>query len=84
MKRLNMKRITLLIFALLLLIVPAQLRGQPAKDAKKPSILFLFELPVKNQAPEKIDLTGKTRVPGQWQPDWIVKKYFEVPAKSDK
>ena len=26
--------------------------------------------------PPKIDLTGKKRDPDQWQPDWIVKKYF--------
>ena len=29
-----------------------------------------------SKPPEKIDLTGKKRVPDQWQPDWIVKKYF--------
>jgi arylsulfatase A-like enzyme len=43
-----------------------------------------LELPARNRAPEKIDLTGKARVPDQWQPDWIVKKYFEAPAKPDK
>jgi arylsulfatase A-like enzyme len=43
-----------------------------------------LELPTTNKTPEKIDLTGKARVPDQWQPDWIVKKYFEAPAKSGK
>lgn len=41
-------------------------------------------LPTENRMPEKIDLTGKARVPDQWQPDWIVKKYFETPAKPGK
>jgi arylsulfatase A-like enzyme len=39
-----------------------------------------LELPMENKAPERIDLTGMARVPDQWQPDWIVKKYFEAPA----
>ena len=30
--------------------------------------------------PPKIDLTGKARQTDQWQPEWIVKKYF-APAK---
>lgn len=30
--------------------------------------------------PPKIDLTGKVRKTDQWQPEWIVKKYF-APAK---
>lgn len=30
--------------------------------------------------PPKIDLTGKPRQTDQWQPEWIVKKYFD-PAK---
>jgi arylsulfatase A-like enzyme len=29
-----------------------------------------------SKAPPKIDLTGKSRKPDQWQPEWIVKKYF--------
>jgi arylsulfatase A-like enzyme len=33
-------------------------------------------LPGGNQAPPPIDLTGKARKADQWQPDWIVKKYF--------
>jgi len=35
-----------------------------------------LELPTVNKSPAAIDLTGKERVPDQWQPDWIVKKYF--------
>ena len=33
-----------------------------------------------NNPPPKIDLTGKARQTDQWQPEWIVKKYFD-PAK---
>ena len=36
-----------------------------------------LELPTENRQPPKIDLTGQPRKPDQWQPDWIVKKYFE-------
>jgi len=36
-----------------------------------------LELPTENKQPPKIDLTGQPRKPDQWQPDWIVKKYFE-------
>ena len=39
-----------------------------------------LDLPTKNRTPEKIDLTGKARVPDQWQPEWIVKKYFDTAA----
>lgn len=35
-------------------------------------------LPTEYKSPEAIDLTGQKRVPDQWQPDWIVKKYFEA------
>jgi arylsulfatase A-like enzyme len=35
-------------------------------------------LPTENKPPEPVDLTGRRRVPDPWQPDWIVKKYFEV------
>jgi arylsulfatase A-like enzyme len=35
-----------------------------------------LELPTVNKAPPPIDLTGRAREPDQWQPDWIVKKYF--------
>jgi arylsulfatase A-like enzyme len=37
-------------------------------------------VPTENKTPERIDLTGRARVPDLWQPDWIVKKYFESPA----
>jgi arylsulfatase A-like enzyme len=33
-----------------------------------------------NTPPPKIDLTGKPRQTDQWQPEWIVRKYFD-PAK---
>jgi len=33
-------------------------------------------VPTAAKAPPKIDLTGTARVPDQWQPDWIVEKYF--------
>ncbi|MCI0660806.1 MAG: sulfatase-like hydrolase/transferase, partial [Acidobacteria bacterium] len=36
-----------------------------------------LELPTENRPPPMIDLTGRERKPDQWQPDWIVKKYFE-------
>jgi arylsulfatase A-like enzyme len=32
--------------------------------------------PADNKSPQPIDLTGKPRKPDQWQPEWIVKKYF--------
>lgn len=35
-----------------------------------------LELPATNTAPPKLDLTGQKRKPDQWQPDWIIKKYF--------
>jgi arylsulfatase A-like enzyme len=35
-----------------------------------------LEIPATNEVPAKIDLTGRKREPDQWQPDWIVKKYF--------
>lgn len=35
-------------------------------------------LPTEYKPPEAVDLTGQKRVPDQWQPDWIVKKYFEA------
>jgi len=37
-----------------------------------------LELPTINKTPEKVDLTGRKRKPDQWQPDWIVKKYFDT------
>jgi arylsulfatase A-like enzyme len=36
-----------------------------------------LELPATNKPPEKVDLTGRPRKPDQWQPEWIVKKYFD-------
>ena len=33
-------------------------------------------LPTASQPPVFLDLTGKPRKPDQWQPEWIVKKYF--------
>jgi len=35
-------------------------------------------LPTENRQPEVVDLTGRKRVPDQWQPEWIVKKYFDA------
>jgi hypothetical protein len=37
------------------------------------------ELPTENRQPPGIDLTGLERKPDQWQPEWIVKKYFGRP-----
>jgi arylsulfatase A-like enzyme len=34
------------------------------------------QLPARNRPPEPIDLTGRKRDPDQWQPEWVVKKYF--------
>jgi len=39
-----------------------------------------LELPSENKPPEPVDLTGRKRVLDQWQPDWIVKKYFDGPS----
>jgi arylsulfatase A-like enzyme len=33
-------------------------------------------IPTMNRQPPPVDLTGTARKPDQWQPDWIVKKYF--------
>jgi len=35
-----------------------------------------LELPAESKPYERVDLTGRKRVPDQWQPDWIVEKYF--------
>jgi hypothetical protein len=35
-----------------------------------------LHVPSTNKPFEAIDLTGKERTPDQWQPEWIVKKYF--------
>ena len=37
-----------------------------------------LKLPTQNKAPEKLNLTWRKRVPDQWQPEWIVKKYFDA------
>lgn len=34
------------------------------------------QIPLRSRTPEKVDLTGKERVPDKWQPGWIVEKYF--------
>jgi arylsulfatase A-like enzyme len=41
-----------------------------------------LEWPAENRTPPRIDLTGKDRPPDEWQPDWIVKKYFDAPGKT--
>jgi arylsulfatase A-like enzyme len=38
------------------------------------------QVPSTNRQPDKVDLSGQARKPDQWQPDWIVKKYFEPAA----
>ena len=35
-----------------------------------------LEIPAENKEPETVNLTGRQRVPDQWQPEWIVDKYF--------
>ncbi|MBY0502778.1 MAG: sulfatase-like hydrolase/transferase [Bryobacteraceae bacterium] len=35
------------------------------------------DIPTENRPLKPLDLTGHERKPDQWQPDWIVKKYFE-------
>ncbi len=34
-------------------------------------------IPTVTKPPKYIDLSGRERKPDQWQPDWIVKKYFD-------
>ncbi len=34
-------------------------------------------------APLRRDLSGTDRKPDRWQPDWILEKYFDVPAVGD-
>ena len=36
-----------------------------------------LELPTANKRPPPIDLSGRPRKPDQWQPAWIVEKYFQ-------
>jgi hypothetical protein len=33
-------------------------------------------IPTTSAKPPALDLTGATRTPDQWQPEWIVRKYF--------
>jgi len=65
------------------------LADRPESAAHVPRLLQLMkqwqakvgdtlELTYANKPPEKVDLTGRTRTPDQWQPDWVVKKYFDV------
>jgi len=35
-------------------------------------------LTVANPKPKQIDMTGRQRKPDRWQPDWIVRKYFDT------
>jgi arylsulfatase A-like enzyme len=35
-----------------------------------------LEVPTTHREPPRVDLTGQSRTPDQWQPDWIVQKYF--------
>jgi arylsulfatase A-like enzyme len=37
-----------------------------------------LEIPKESRTPERIDLTGQAREPDQWQPAWIVEKYFRA------
>jgi hypothetical protein len=39
-----------------------------------------LEIPTDDRKPPAIDLTGESRTPDQWQPEWIVQKYFNTPA----
>jgi len=36
-------------------------------------------IPETNMAPTPIDLSDRPRTPDQWQPEWIIKKYFAKP-----
>jgi hypothetical protein len=38
-----------------------------------------LKVPAEDKAPPAVNLTGMKRVPDQWQPEWIVKKYFDAP-----
>lgn len=38
-------------------------------------------IPEESHAPPQVDLTGRPRTPDQWQPEWIVKKYFDPPTR---
>ena len=53
----------------------ARLRGLMSDWQKK--VGDKLELPATSKPYPPVDLTGLKRTPDQWQPDWIVKKYFE-------
>ncbi len=72
---------------------------RPEAAAQVPRLLGLMKawqakvgdkvvVPEKSTPPPAIDLAGKPRVPDQWQPAWIVDKYFggvkAPPAKAGK
>jgi len=38
-----------------------------------------LELPTASKPYEPVDLSGRAREPDQWQPEWIVQKYFTAP-----
>jgi hypothetical protein len=37
------------------------------------------EVPSKSVSPQTFDFSDQKRPPDQWQPEWIVKKYFGTP-----
>jgi arylsulfatase A-like enzyme len=41
-------------------------------------------LPGTSKSPPPVDLTGRPRTPDQWQPDWIVRKYFGSESGNSK
>jgi arylsulfatase A-like enzyme len=40
-----------------------------------------LQLPSESKPPKRVDLTGRKRIPDDWQPDWIRAKYFDAPPK---
>jgi arylsulfatase A-like enzyme len=38
-----------------------------------------LEIPAASRPPPPLDLSGRRRQPDRWQPDWIVRKYFDAP-----
>jgi arylsulfatase A-like enzyme len=43
-----------------------------------------LSLPAESKIPEAINLTGQKRLPDEWQPKWIVKKYFGTTQKNNQ
>jgi arylsulfatase A-like enzyme len=41
------------------------------------------EIPADDRQPPAIDLTGESRTPDRWQPEWIVRKYFDTSANGE-